>query len=113
GRERDAAEAALHDLLSARSQSRADFNEKLEEAQRVVEWAQANATLAFAEVMPAWQLVLPQTTGIRDDILRGSPLLLYAQVTRRRGGGATTRPGARSGAATTCSAPRLTPTCAP
>ena len=83
GRERDAAEAALHDLLSARSQSRADFNEKLEEAQRVVEWAQANATLAFAEVMPAWQLVLPQTTGIRDDILRGSPLLLYAQVARR------------------------------
>src|SRR6185369_16670676 len=28
-------------------------------------------------------LALPDTAGIRDDVLRGSPLLLYAQVARR------------------------------
>ena len=83
GRERDAAAAILADLLAHPEQTRAAFVDKLKEAERVVEWAQANATLAFAEVMPAWQLVLPQTAGIRDDILRGSPLLLYAQVARR------------------------------
>jgi hypothetical protein len=82
-RERDAAEAALHDLEAKPQQTRSAFNQNLEEAERVVEWAQANATLAFAEVLAPWQLVLPQTSGIRDDILRGSPLLLYAQVARR------------------------------
>ena len=82
-RERDAAQAALRDLLAAPQQSRASFNENLEEAERAVEWAQANATLAFAEVLAPWQLVMPQTAGIRDDVLRGSPLLLYAQVARR------------------------------
>src|SRR5262249_27992370 len=45
--------------------------------------AQSNAMLPFAEVMAQWEQVLPQTAGIRDDILRGSPLLLYAQVSRR------------------------------
>ncbi len=83
GRERDAATDTLRDLLAAPSQSRAAFTEKLQEAERVVEWAQANAILAFAEVLAPWELVLPQTAGIRDDILRGSPLLLYAQVARR------------------------------
>ena len=83
GRERDAAIATLRELLATPTQSRAAFTEKLKQTERVVEWAQANATLAFAEVLPAWKLVLPQTAGIRDDILRGSPLLLYAQVVRR------------------------------
>ena len=82
GRERDAAGAPLREMLSTPTPSRAAFTEQLKEAERVVEWAQANATLAFAEVLPAWKLVLPQVAGIRDDILRGSPLLLYAQVSR-------------------------------
>jgi phosphoenolpyruvate synthase/pyruvate phosphate dikinase len=82
-RERDAAGAALRDLLAAPTQSRAAFKDKLQEAERVVEWSQANAMLAFAEVRPAWELVLPQVAGIRDDILRGSPLLLYAPVAAR------------------------------
>jgi pyruvate phosphate dikinase-like enzyme len=83
GRERDAAIATLHALLSDPTQPRAAFTDRLKEAERVVEWAQANAMLAFAEVLAPWELVLPQTAGIRDDILRGSPLLLYAQVARR------------------------------
>ena len=83
GRERDAALATLRELMAAPTQSRAAFADKLHEAERVVEWAQGNATLAFAEVLAQWELVMPQVAGIRDDILRGSPLLLYAPVARR------------------------------
>jgi len=83
GRERDAARSLLNELLADPNPSRAAFGAKLKDAERVVEWAQANAVLAFAEVLPQWELVLPSTAGIRDDILRGSPLLLYAQVQRR------------------------------
>jgi hypothetical protein len=82
-RELDAAGAALRELAASTSQTRAAFTGKLNEAQRIMEWAQANATLPFAEVLAPWELVLPQTAGIRDDILRGSPLLLYAQVSSR------------------------------
>jgi hypothetical protein len=81
-REREAATTVLRDLMSA-SHSRQDFTLKLKEAERVVEWAQSNAVLAFAEVWAAWSLVLPQTATIRDDILRSSPLLLYAQIASR------------------------------
>jgi pyruvate phosphate dikinase-like enzyme len=82
-RERDAAQGAVRELLSTPSPSRQAFAHGLKEAERVVEWAQANATLAFAEVWAPWTLVLPQVASIGDDILRGSPLLLYAQVARR------------------------------
>ena len=83
GREREAADQAIDALLAVQSPTRGEFIERLQEAERVVEWAQANATLAFAPVLPAWTLALPDTAGIRDDVLRGSPLLLYAQVARR------------------------------
>jgi hypothetical protein len=82
-RERDAARSMLDELLTDPNPTRAAFSAELKDAERIVEWAQANATLAFAEVLPQWELVLPQTAGIRDDVLRGSPLLLYAQVQRR------------------------------
>jgi phosphohistidine swiveling domain-containing protein len=82
-RELGAATDALRALMASPTQSRAAFTDKLQEAERVVEWAQANVTLAFAEVLPAWELVMPQVIGYRDDILRGSPLLLYAAVARR------------------------------
>ena len=84
-REREAATAVLRDLMSAPSRSRDDFFAKLKQAERVVEWAQSNTMLAFAEVWEAWTLVMPQTASIRDDILRSSPLLLYGQVARRLG----------------------------
>lgn len=82
-REREAASSALKEILANPKPTRADFAAHLAEAERAVEWAQSNAVLAFAEVAPAWNLVMPQTSGIRDDILRSSPLLLYAQVARR------------------------------
>src|SRR6266516_680994 len=84
----------LRDLMSAPRQSRRNFTAKLREAERVVEWAQSNAVLAFAEVWAPWTMLLPPTASIRDDILRSSPMLLYARVARRldeyaTGGGRT------------------------
>ena len=81
-RERAAAIGSLHDLTATPKPSRQDFADKLKDAQRVVEWAQSNAVLAFAEVWAPWMLLLPQTASIGDDILRSSPLLLYGQVAR-------------------------------
>lgn len=82
-RERDAAMASLEGLLARSSHDRDSFRRGLTQAERVVEWAQANATLPFAEVWAQWILVMPEVAGIGDDILRASPLLLYAQVARR------------------------------
>lgn len=82
-REREAAVGALRGLMTAPEQSRQPFNQQLRAAERVVEWAQSNATLAFAEVWAPWTFLLPQIGSVRDDILRSSPLLLYAQVVRR------------------------------
>lgn len=82
-REREASRGALFDLLALPKQSREEFAEKLKVAERAVEWAQSNAVLAFAEVWGPWTFLLPQVASIRDDILRSSPLLLYAQVARR------------------------------
>ena len=82
-RERTASVDALHDLLAAPKPSRQEFTAKLQAAERAVEWAQSNAVVAFAEVWAQWTFLLPQTASIRDDILRSSPLLLYAQVARR------------------------------
>jgi hypothetical protein len=82
-REHEAATAALRDLESASQQSREYFTSRLTAAERVVEWAQANAVVAFAEVWAPWTFLLPQITSIKDDILRSSPMLLYARVARR------------------------------
>ncbi len=82
-REHGAATNALRDLAADDTPDRAAFGKRLREAQRVVEWAQGNAELAFAEVMDAWTFLLPDSAGVRDDILRGSPLILYAEVARR------------------------------
>jgi len=81
-RERTASLDALHHLLAAPRQSRREYTAKLQAAERGVEWAQSNAVVAFAEVWAQWTFLLPQTASIRDDILRSSPLLLYAQVAR-------------------------------
>jgi len=82
-RERDAALASLQELLAKPSQGRAEFQRGLAQAERVVEWAQANATLPFAEVWAQWTFLMPPVAGIGDDILRASPLLLYARMSGR------------------------------
>ncbi len=84
-RERTASADVLRDLVTTKTLSRADLQRKLKEAERTVEWAQSNATLGFAEVWGPWTFVMPAVAGIRDDILRSSPLLLYGQVVTRLG----------------------------
>ena len=82
-REYEAAGDPVRELTKTPHPTRLEFTTKLAYAGRAVEWAQANASLAFAEVWAPWTLVLPQIASIRDDILRSSPLLLYATLARR------------------------------
>jgi hypothetical protein len=81
-REREAAAALVKTLGAPTKQRRRDFAARLKDAERVVEWAQGNAWLAFAEVWSQWTLLMPQASGVVDDVLRGSPLLGYANVAR-------------------------------
>ena len=57
----------------------------LQRIERVVETARQNVAAAFAEVWAPWTFLLPQVRGITDDVLHGSPLLLFADVARRIG----------------------------
>jgi len=83
--ERERAEAArtLDAFAGAGSLTRADLAAGMRRIERVVEWAQQNATVAFAEVWAPWTFLLPQVNGVADDVLRGSPLLVFAEVARR------------------------------
>ncbi len=83
--ERERAEAAktIDGLVSSGSKSQSDLAAGMKKVERVVEWAQQSATVAFAEVWAPWTFLLPQVSGIGDDVLRGSPLLVFADVARR------------------------------
>jgi Pyruvate phosphate dikinase, AMP/ATP-binding domain len=59
---------------------RAELKHRMALAERVVEWAQNSAILAFAEVWSQWLHLMPEIARLPDDILRGSPLLLYADA---------------------------------
>jgi len=82
-RERAEGSRMLAPLLGAGSVSQADLAAGMRRIERVVEWAHLSANVAFAEVLAPWMFLLPQVSGIGDDILRGSPLLLFGDVTRR------------------------------
>jgi hypothetical protein len=82
-RERDAARGSLQALLADPKPDRAAFRRRLEQAARVAEWAQRGVQYAFEEVRAPWLYLLPQTALLGDDVLRGSPLLVYAEVLRR------------------------------
>jgi hypothetical protein len=83
--ERERAEAAgtIDGLARAGKVSQADLAAGMRRVERVVEWAQQSAVGAFAEVWAPWTFLLPQVTGIGDDVLRSSPLLVFADVSRR------------------------------
>ena len=82
-RERAEASRTLTPLAAASTLPRADLAAELKRVERVVEWSQQTATMAFAEVWASWTLLLPQVSGIGDDVLRSSPLLVFADVARR------------------------------
>ena len=52
---------------------------------RVVEEARQNVAAAFADVWAPWTFLLPQVSGLTDDVLGASPLLVFADVARRAG----------------------------
>jgi len=82
-REWKAATHSLRDAAVLRRISRAELQRVIRRAKRVVQWAQTGALLAFEEVRAPWALLLPSTAFIADDVLRGSPLLLYAGFLER------------------------------
>jgi len=82
-RERAAATADLDALLAAGSLPRGELEEHLARAARVVEWAQLTTLYAFEEVRPAWVYLVPESGQIADDVLRGSPLMVYAAALAR------------------------------
>jgi hypothetical protein len=83
--ERERAEATrwIDGLLAHGSVAQADLSAGMRKVERVVEWAQRNARVAFAEVWEPWAYLLPQVHGIGDDVLRSSPLLVFADVAQR------------------------------
>jgi hypothetical protein len=82
-REREAAQDQLATMMDRVEVDRDTFRQDLKKVERVVEWAHNGAMLAFGEVWAAWTHLLPDVIHIGDDIVRGSPMLLLAQVSRR------------------------------
>ncbi len=82
-RERQAAGDQLAAMLEQDNAQRDSFRNNLKKAERVVEWGHNGAMLAFGEVWAPWTYLLPGVIHIGDDIVRGSPLLLFGQVSRR------------------------------
>jgi hypothetical protein len=82
-REHQAAATSLKTALDKSKMGQTAFLQLLDRVNRVVEWSQTGALLAFAEVWPQWTYLLPDITLVSDDILRGSPLLLFGQAMTR------------------------------
>ena len=70
-------------MLAREETDKDSFRRSLKKVERVVEWAHNGALLAFGEVWAAWTYLLPDVIHIGDDIVRGSPMLLLGQVSRR------------------------------
>lgn len=79
-RERQEAADNLDHAGAEPTLQREDLSRRLALAERVVEWSQNGAVLAFSEVWSQWVHLVPEVQRLPDDILRGSPLLLYAAV---------------------------------
>jgi hypothetical protein len=82
-RERATVTQRLEALVKDGSLSRGDPKQSLAEAARVIEWSQRGTLYAFEEVRAPWMHLLPETSVLPDDVLRGSPLLVYARVLER------------------------------
>ena len=93
--QRSEAANAIEELARSASISGADLTAGMKRVEPVVDWAQQNAIAAFADVWTPWTFLLPSVSGIGDDILRSSPLLLFAQVARRLDGSAAGRAAMR------------------
>lgn len=82
-RERDAAAGVLVQMLARDATDREVFRRDLQKVERTVEWAHNGAALAFGPVWAPWTHLLPDVAHITDDIVRGSPMLLFGRVATR------------------------------
>jgi hypothetical protein len=69
-REREAAAENLAPLLEAKRIDRKEFEERLEIASRVVEWAQRGTLYSFQEVLAPWAYLVPEIDVFPDDVRR-------------------------------------------
>jgi len=82
-REREFAAEDLEALLGGPDPTRDVLKVHLVRAARVVEWAQLTTLYAFEEVRLPWATLLPAVGHLPDDVLRGSPLLVYGRALER------------------------------
>jgi len=82
-RERAATRGHIDSLLARDPIDRTSFLRTLKKIERTIEWGHRSALFAFAEVWPAWSYLLPDVVHIGDDIVRGSPLLQFGEVSTR------------------------------
>jgi len=83
GREREAAVDTIDKLQARKTWQRDEFLAQLSSLSRVIEWGHNSALAAFAEVWAPWTYLLPDVAHVGDDIVRGSPLLLYGETLTR------------------------------
>ena len=82
-REREASVENLKDLLAQKNPTRGELQEHVTRAARVIEWAQRTTLFAFEEANAPWVYLLPDVSLLADDVIRGSPLLIYGKALDR------------------------------
>jgi hypothetical protein len=82
-REREAAAASLGALLDGPAPTREELQQRLTQAARVIEWSQRTTLYAFEEVRQPWTYLLPDVSLLPDDVMRGSPLIVYGRALER------------------------------
>lgn len=79
-REHNEAQRIFGELLARDSLPAGDMAQGLERAMRVVEWAQSSIRGVFGDVWAAWVAVFPEVARFPDDVIRSSPLFVYARL---------------------------------
>lgn len=80
-REHAEAQRIFGELLARESLTVGDFSRGLDRAGRLVEWAQSTIRGEFGDVLGAWVAVFPEVARFPDDVIRSSPLFVYARLT--------------------------------
>lgn len=79
-REHDEVHRIFGQLLARESMRTGDMTQELERAMRVVEWAQSSIRGVFGDVWGAWTVAFPEVSRFPDDVIRSSPLFVYARL---------------------------------
>ena len=81
-REYEASVSGLTQLFTGNGETLGEIYQGLDNAARVVEWAQSSIRSAFSDVWEPWVFLFPDIDRISDDIIRSSPLMAYASIVK-------------------------------